>query len=255
MEAAQDASVADRPLRIFRLRPDALDRADEAASLGTRRTGSKLFLIAAALAFVGFAAFSIDCVLAQWFVHGHEPKYLHRLATMSEVFGRGEFVLLVVLFMWQLDRARRWAVPSVAAIALCSGLTADILKLLIVRARPYSFDFIGSVWSTFGQWFPLASAGSAGQSFPSAHTATAVGLVVALMWLYPAARSIFCLLPMLVAYQRIESGAHFLSDVLCGAAVGCFMAAICLKANWLEQRSAENFYARLRLLIPGRRTA
>ena len=138
--------------------------------------------------------------------------------------------------MWQLDRSRRWAVPGVAATALLSGLAADGVKMLIARARPHHFDFLGSVWSSFGPWLPLGSLGSASQSFPSAHTATAVGLAIALICIYPAARGLFCVLPLLVAYQRMDSGAHFLSDVLCGAAVGCLVAALTLRFRWLDQQ-------------------
>jgi len=82
----------------------------------------------------------------------------------------------------------------------------DLLKLLLARVRPYAFTLDGSVWTTFGQWLPALSTGSEGQSFPSGHTATAVAMAGALIWLYPNGRYLFPLLAVLVGCQRIESG-------------------------------------------------
>ena len=94
----------------------------------------------------------------------------------------------------------------------------------------------GGVAESFGRWFPLLGEGSAGQSFPSAHTATAVGLAIALSWLYPRGRWMFATLALLVACQRIESGYHFASDTIFGAAVGLFIAIACLKNGRLARR-------------------
>jgi membrane-associated phospholipid phosphatase len=171
------------------------------------------------------------------------------LATISELFGRGECVLLVVILIWRLDRARHWAIPGLAATALLSGLSADAVKMLIARVRPHDFDFIKGVWSSFGPLLPLGSLGSPNQSFPSAHTATATGMAISLMVVYPRARWLFCLAPLLVAYQRMDSGAHFLSDVLFGAAVGCIVAAITLRAGWLDQQYSERFWGRAGRLV------
>jgi len=112
---------------------------------------------------------------------------------------------------------------------------ADLLKLCILRIRPCQFNFDGPVWTTFNQWFPLFGIGSSGQSFPSAHTATAVGLAAALTWLYPRGRLLFPLFAMLVGCQRIASGAHFLSDVLVGAAAGCVVAQLVLQFGVLPE--------------------
>jgi membrane-associated phospholipid phosphatase len=212
-----------------------------------------LLLIATILIGCAVAAFHVDCSVAQWCHEGRGPRYLRDLASISEIFGRGECVLLVAILMWRLDRRRHWAVPGVVATALLSGLAADGVKMLIARARPHSFDFLGSVWSSFGPWLPLGSIGSAGQSFPSAHSATAVGLAISLICIYPAARGLFCVLPVLVAYQRMDSGAHFFSDVLCGAAVGCIVAAFTLRARWFDQQYAEWFWGRVGAIVGGLR--
>ncbi len=206
-----------------------------------------LWLLAAAVMLIAgaIAAFNVDCIVAQWFFQSRGPRYLHDLATISELFGRGECVLLVAILMWRLDRTRHWAIPGLAATALLSGLAADGVKMLIGRVRPHHFDILKSVWSSFGPWLPLGSLGSPNQSFPSAHTATAMGLAIGLMVVYPAARWLFCLAPILVAYQRMDSGAHFLSDVLCGAAVGCVVASMTIRARWFDRQYSEQFWGRV----------
>ena len=248
MQATQNASVVSRPAHFPLKKPK--DCRPDVPSPAVGWGWACLWLLLAATILVGcaIAAFHVDCSVAQWFRQNHKLghlRYLHDLASICEIFGRAECVLLVVILMWRLDQPRHWAVPGLAATALLSGLAADGVKMLIARARPHSFDFLGSVWSSFGPWLPLGSLGSASQSFPSAHTATGVGLAIALICVYPAARGLFLVLPLLVAFQRVDSGAHFLSDVLCGAAVGCIVGALALRFRWLDRQNAQWFWGRV----------
>ena len=82
--------------------------------------------------------------------------YLGYLDTF-ELFGHGLGVVLVVIMLHQLDPGRRWAIPRVLACALAAGVAADLLKMTVMRCRPVrpAFPFPGSVWETFGQWWPL----------------------------------------------------------------------------------------------------
>jgi membrane-associated phospholipid phosphatase len=210
------------------------------------RSSVRLFLAAVFLILSGVAALCVDCPLALWFSQGHGPIVLHQLSNLAEFFGRPEFVVLVAAAIYAFDRNRRWALPVVIGLALASGLAADVVKMLVARARPHHFDLAGSVWSTFCGWLPLTTAGSGGQSFPSGHTATAAGLALALVTLYPQARGVFLLLPIAVAYQRVDSGAHFLSDVLCGAAVACVVAALCVRSGIFRREAIEAATARMR---------
>ena len=203
-----------------------MSKSGRLATLGRR------LLLPAGLVLAAVAALPIDCPLARWFAEGNCPGFLRDLLDTCEPFGRGWAAVLVVLVIHQLDPARRWALPRVLACPLLSGLAADGIKMLIERARPRSFECGGDVWTTFGSWFPLGSAGSAGQSFPSGHAAVAVGLAMALIWLYPRGRRLFIALAVLVACQRVASEAHYLSDVLCGGAVGYLAAMACLRSGW-----------------------
>ena len=70
------------------------------------------------------------------------------------------------------------------------------------------------------------------QSFPSGHTATAVGLTVGLIRLYPHGRHLFVALAVLAASQRMAASAHYLSDTVAGAAIGLFFAAVVCDARF-----------------------
>src|SRR5262249_38674248 len=81
-------------------------------------------------------------------------------------------------------------------------------------------DLSGSVIETFRGWWTGTIGTSQMQSCPSAHTATAVGFALALCSLFPSGRWLFLGVAGFVGLQRLESGAHYLSDIFWGAAVG-----------------------------------
>jgi membrane-associated phospholipid phosphatase len=197
------------------------------------------FLLPAGLVLAAIAALAVDVPIAQAFRVWDGSPAIHELLDgfdRFELFGHGFGVLIIVVVLHQLDPARRWAIPRVALCAFAGGGLADLLKMLIVRSRPYEFAFDGSVWDTFGAWFPGINAISGEQSFPSAHTATAVALAAALVWLYPKGRWLFPTLAVLVGCQRIVSGVHFPSDVFVGAALGCLTAQWFLGDGFLARR-------------------
>ena len=192
-----------------------------------RRIGRSL-LVPTLLLAAAAAATSVDCRLSPWAISQRRgPDVLRDALRVAELFGHGLAALLIVMCVHQLDPVRRWAVPRVLAGAWLAGMAANVVKLMIVRTRPHHFHFEGDVWSTFGQWMPMISAGSRGQSFPSGHTATAFGLAIVLTWLYPRGRYAFMILASLVACQRIASGSHYLSDVLVAAALGLVVGRFC----------------------------
>ncbi len=184
------------------------------------------FLLAAA------AALKVDVSLAQWCLADLLPRVLRDPLDACAIFGHAMMALVVLAAIYLLDprwRRRLWFVLACAAL---SGLAANGAKLLLARTRPLDFDFEGDVWTTFGQWLP---AGGLSQSFPSGHAATAAGLALGLAVVYPRGRWLFLLLAVLVACQRLECGAHFLSDVLAGVAASCLTVACCLRlGSWLS---------------------
>jgi membrane-associated phospholipid phosphatase len=195
---------------------------------------NRIFLAAALLAALSALALTIDLPVARMFQTGHIPRDLHHLVRLGESFGWGGTVALIILMAATLD-CRGWrVVPRLATAAFGAGLLANCIKLLVARQRPADMDLQLSVGQTFVGWrTELATGGlsriqsDALNSFPSGHTATATGLAVALSMLYPRGRWLFAFLAALAAFQRLEFRAHYLSDVLAGAALGCLVGAIC----------------------------
>ena len=195
------------------------------------------FGVPALLALLGVAALPIDLPLANWFHEKNLPDGLRKACDLSEVFGHGLGVLAILLAAWVLAPQFRPRLPRVIFCAYFSGAIALAGKLFLARTRPNRamLDGIIDVQSTFKGLFPWFSTGFPLQSFPSGHTATAVGLAIGLSWLLPRGRWLFALFMVLVAAQRIVGGFHFLSDTLWAAAVGWLCALACLPGGWLSR--------------------
>jgi membrane-associated phospholipid phosphatase len=189
------------------------------------------------LALSSAAALPIDLGVARYVESADAPGDLERLVRLGEAFAFGGSVAIIILAAATLD-SRRWrVVPRLALCAFGAGAAADGIKLLVARTRPQAADLASSSGETFVAWLPILADerlaqlqlkyGSALQSFPSAHTATAAGLAIALSFLYPRGKWLFAALAALAGVQRIHSQSHFVSDVLAGAALGCAVGALC----------------------------
>jgi membrane-associated phospholipid phosphatase len=187
----------------------------------------RLLVIVALLAAAAPLAFFVDVPLAAWAKEYGPPGDLKHVVRLSEVFAHGSGVFLILLAVLALE-SRSWRVlPRLTIGAYGAGTLADILKLVLARQRPKTFDLNLTVWDSFQGLFAWRDADSLQaalkhdiQSFPSAHAATAAGLACALSRLYPRAAWCFATLTALACFQRIVAGAHYLSDVLAGAAIG-----------------------------------
>jgi membrane-associated phospholipid phosphatase len=184
------------------------------------------------LGLLGFAALPADLPLARWFAAGHCPGELGRLLHLAEAYAHGFGVAAILLTVLVLDWRRRALFPRALATVVGAGLIANLLKMSLARARPHAFSLAGNVWESFGHWLPLNHAVSDFESFPSGHMAAAVALSAALIWLYPRGRWLFVGFALLAGGQRLYSTAHFLSDVVWGAAVGSFSAGLFLPGGW-----------------------
>jgi membrane-associated phospholipid phosphatase len=198
---------------------------------------SPLVVAALALALLAAASLPIDLALASICRNGDMPGDLARIVHLSEAFAHGAGVALILLTAWTLDRVNGRRLARVAASAYGAGLLANLGKLVLARSRPNGFGEGVSVFDSFHAWLPFLSGrmerwSDGVQSFPSAHAATAVGFGLALASVYPRGRWLFLLFASLAAFQRISAGAHFLSDTLAGAAIGCLGAALFLPGGW-----------------------
>jgi len=127
---------------------------------------------------------------------------------------------LAVMAIAQLRRNKNWTRVIVAALLALSiaGLTGRVIKISTGRARP-------SVKSEQA-WNGLRVSGSKYHSFPSGHVDASVGFFAVLL-LARRRVGLACLpIPMLIAWSRLYLGAHWLSDVVCGALLGILAAVV-----------------------------
>lgn len=166
-------------------------------------------------------ALVVDLPVAAWLSSLSLHPEVKEIFTVVETFGHGLGVALILLVIWVLTPEYRYRVPQLLAASIGAGLASNLVKMLISRQRPRAFDLSStSVMETFGTVLPALRAGPGGQSFPSAHSATAVGFAVALAICFPRGKRLFAALAALTCVSRMYVEAHFLSDVLVGASVG-----------------------------------
>lgn len=107
-------------------------------------------------------------------------------------------------------RGRKAAATGMAALTLAQLVSNGLCKQVADRPRPPK------------EWFPHDEVEDRpdSSSFPSGHTAAAVAFTAAVAPAWPAA-GIACAVPAaMVSVERVQSGAHYPSDVATGAAIG-----------------------------------
>jgi membrane-associated phospholipid phosphatase len=123
-----------------------------------------------------------------------------------------------------------------ASVAV-SGVAVNLVKMLVGRARP---KLLGT-----GDGIALSPLTLQGDfhSFPSGHSNTAFALALALCFLLPRWRVPLLVAAALVASSRVVVTAHFVTDVVGGAAVavltGYWIRNLCLDRGWVLARRAD----------------
>ena len=204
------------------------------------------FAICALLALI--SVFAFDRVIALG-VHNSGLERAAVVVRLREFFdfftGRG-----VALLGYQVG----WGQLVLGAIFITLGLVLALVRSLSPHAR--AFVFVGAVqiatieaawWikDFFGRlrphqlierndWSHIWFAG--GNSFPSGHNAFFWGLFLPLAYLYPKYRIAFLIVPVFIAFARIDENYHFLSDVLGGIALAALVTLIAamLFGRWVH---------------------
>lgn len=133
-------------------------------------------------------------------------------ATLLDVWkwAAGTALIAIGLVLVAIPRTSQvgWACWFVAAVHLISRIGGNQLKTLFGRLRPSQWvDHGGATFFVDG-----------GIAMPSGHIAHFLGLLLPLAVLRPRIGVPLLIVPMLVGWARIATNAHFLSDVLAGAA-------------------------------------
>ncbi len=141
-----------------------------------------------------------DVAFTNW-ASGRSPRMAWRL------FSRiGDGWLYAATYLYLRDMDQRALAGRVAAACFLAWGIGSALKIIVRRKRqnPRIFTKRAAFLNRWNGW-----------SFPSQHSAVAVGFAVAL-WPHPAAAA----LAVCVCVSRVLIGAHYLGDVLAGIAVG-----------------------------------
>ena len=204
----------------------------------------RLYLLAAVFAVLALAAFSQDLTLARFFRHQGIPGDLRKLVQLAEVVAHGIGVAAILMVVYALDPGHRRRLPRLVALAFGAGLMANIVKCCVARARPRTGD-LDRVWDSFAGWLPYFTWPSSRawnndwQSFPSGHTATAMGLAIGLCWAYPRGKWLFLTFAGLAGVQRMAADAHYASDVLAATSLACLWCGACCDlrglGRWFER--------------------
>jgi membrane-associated phospholipid phosphatase len=198
------------------------------------------YLVARGLAW----AASLTVVLAQLIVLVDRPlahycrqyaRAIHDAAATVSTLGEAGWYLVPSLLVFLVARfILRW--PAVAARGLfvflgvaLAGLAADVLKIVVGRSRP-------RVLFTEGAYDlrPLQLHADY-QSFPSGHAACVVAAALTLAVIAPRYRLQFLIVALVVALTRVVIVAHFLSDVVAGAALAWFVIVMLQRAFALHK--------------------
>lgn len=182
----------------------------------------------------------LDVPISSWARDAGMPGDLRTAVRLSEAFSHGYGALVILLICgWIVRFGKRDWMLSLSLVYL-PGLIVNLVKVTVVRRRPGSLldafpehgfeSFVGVRPWLSELDLPLIDRTL--QSFPSGHTATAVGLAICLSAYFPRGRYWFGGLALLAALQRIDSLAHFPSDTAAGAATACIVGYLLLSRGF-----------------------
>ncbi len=183
-----------------------------------------------ALAFLGIVVMQ-PCVLywdnawAQQQNSFHLPGDLAKTIQLAEVFAHGSGIIAILGTLFWLDIRRRKLLLYPVIVCLTAGVVANGLKFVFTRIRPHADTNL----TALDNWLPLFSGrflDATHRSFPSGHSATAVGLAIGLSVVYPRGKYLFAIFAVLACLQRIFSASHFPSDVLAGIVIALLSSLI-----------------------------
>lgn len=139
--------------------------------------------------------------------------------------GNGGALWLVLAALLLLrKKTRRGAVFLLLCLLCATVLGSVVLKHLVLRPRPY----------TVVDQLILLIPPEHTTSFPSGHSCSSVASALALTLAF-GKKGAWAFLPAaLIAFSRLYVGVHYLTDVLCGAALGAVTTVILYRLLWLR---------------------
>lgn len=158
----------------------------------------------------------MDIAVSQFFESIRNP-FLTAIASFFTLFGEPLFmVVLVCVMFWIVDKRLG---ERLAVVTFTSMIFNGWLKGLVGRARPYVAGDVSRIeMEGLVDTMDLRTH----ESFPSGHSQINGGVTLGIATHYRK-RWLWILMPIItlgVMWSRVYLGVHYLSDTLCGAALG-----------------------------------
>ncbi|MDD6158379.1 MAG: phosphatase PAP2 family protein [Oscillospiraceae bacterium] len=164
-----------------------------------------------------FASFDLSVAQGVHVLYEALPWLFTPLLSFVTLLASPAGSICISLFLALWPRTRRFGMAMLMGIIVGALMTNVILKPLVLRPRPYSWD--GSVYQEY--WHLLGEPMESDYSFPSGHTTAAF----AMAWGVTASRDkrkiwVAFILAFLIALSRIYLSVHYATDVLVGLILG-----------------------------------
>ncbi len=175
-----------------------------------------------------------------WIQNRLRRSWLTILMKTATLLGNGGILWLFTAMCLLFRPRRRFAGAALLLSLLLSIICINLLlKNIVARKRPH--DKIESLRILIRRPEDF--------SFPSGHTSSSFAAAVVLLYTTPNWLGIAALtIAILIAFSRLYLGAHFPSDVLCGALLGIMIGMISvpllrflLKCSWIPTAVIEWF--------------
>lgn len=207
----------------------------------------------ASLAVLAVLVVPLDAAVSGWF-EGHRPGGdVKRELEALQQFGQFAVSVVIAATIFVMDRRRARRLLDWAAGALVAMVAVTVMKGVTGRPRPGLHDAYhltgpaGLYPVPAGGGYRMESPWLSGYdlaSLPSRHACFAVLAAVFLAGMYPRLRPVVAGLAVIVMSARVVLGAHYLSDVLAGAALG-YLIGHAASVGWWGVRAVDWGWRRL----------
>jgi len=179
------------------------------------KIGTKSIGLWVAVIFIPLSYLYVDRELALFF---HEHQVMKHFFKLMTKLGQSEYYLIPSLLIYLVCRKQNERIAKSALLVFASivfsGIVTIVLKVSVARYRPdllFSEGLYGFDWFRLGRQY---------MSFPSAHSTAVFSAFTSFALLWPKYRIPLFIVAALVAFSRVATTQHFLSDVIAGALVG-----------------------------------
>ena len=164
-----------------------------------------------------------DIPLAEFWHNAPEESIFVKIFTFLNIWGDSKYCLVPSGMIFLAFNRYFPILAKKAAFVFVSvasgGILVNIVKVIVSRARPvlwFTSETYGFYWFQIDYHF---------LSFPSGHSATAMGLAMALSRIHPGWCKVYLLAGALIAASRMVVGAHYFSDVMVGGLLGAVVTS------------------------------